>query len=468
MESMQRILFLGDSEVGVLDRMKERLSHSYNVDLIISCNPGAKILTLGQHLTRLLKTNGPVDQIFVFGLTCSIWKKISLTPEDDSLQVITWNSACNLSFIPVQMDAITRVAAKFNPAVRVYLVLPTMKDISTFNEAFLKRQGRSDLIPSLEQHPHLKRAFLNLKAREMFGKTVEIQSNNQHWFKKQIFSMKTVFDNYYNKKDQGNPHHQFWMGRSDRLNAQDLCYDGLHYTEAAFDEMFAILSLTNFKRRTQESRPATTATTPTTTTTTSVIVEEVESVPGSSGIQSRIEYRPSQPQTVPSTKKRRTEGKSETRVYYSRAFKDSMNLGEQPSTSSKSIPFQQRGGEKVNKGKGSFTGCPLTSTSKTKKSSGTETIPPTSSKSKVKRLQRPANRRRKIQRRVNRQQGDNTQSTVNNPSTLTPDVLTEFSVFSAVHSTQIWKFAKEKGISKEIALQEFSKVFKQVTEMDPQ
>ncbi|KAL7648325.1 UNVERIFIED_CONTAM: hypothetical protein RMT77_000231 [Armadillidium vulgare] len=144
-----------------------------------------------------------------------------------------------------------------------------------------------------------------------------------------------------------------------------------------------------------------------------------------------------------------------------------MNLGEQPSTSSKSFPFQQREGEKVNKEKGSFTGCPLT-TSKTKKSSGTETIPPTSSKSKVKRLQRPANRRRKIQRRVKRQQGNNTQSTVNNPSTLTPAVLSEFSVFSAVHSTQIWKFAKEKGISKEIALQEFIKVFKQVSEMDPQ
>src|ERR1700755_3638024 len=240
-----------------------------------------------------------------------------------------------MSLVPVQMDTINRIATKFNPNVMVYLVIPTMKDIASFNEAFLNRQGRSDLIPSLEQQPHLQRAFINLKAREMFGKTVELQGTNQPWFRKQTFSMKSVFDSYYNKKDQGNPHHQFWMGRSDRLNALDLCNDGLHYTEAAFDEMFANLSLTNFKRRTQESRLATTATTPTTTSTTSVIVEEVESVPGSSGIQSRIEYRPRQPQRVPSTKKRRTEGKSETRVYYSRAFRDSMNLGEQPSTSSK-------------------------------------------------------------------------------------------------------------------------------------
>ncbi|KAL7631710.1 UNVERIFIED_CONTAM: hypothetical protein RMT77_017986 [Armadillidium vulgare] len=470
MERMQKVLFLGDSEVGILDRMREQLRQCYNVDLYISCNPSAKILTLGQHLTHFQKTNGPVDQIYIFGLTCSIWKKISLTPEDGSPQVITWNSASNLSFVPVQMDAITRVAAKFNPTVRVYLVIPTMKDIASFNEAFLNRQGRSDLIPSLEQQPHLQRAFLNLKAREMFGKTVELQGTNQPWFRKQTFSMKSVFDSYYNKKDQGNPHHQFWMGRSDRLNALDLCNDGLHYTEAAFDEMFAILSLTNFKRRTQDYRPAATTTTPTTTTTTSVIVEEVESVPGPSGIQRRIEYRHSQPRTIPSTNKIQTKGKSETRVYYSRAFVDSMGLGEQPSTSFESS--QLHDGRKTNEQKGAFPDCPLT-TSTAKKSSKTETLPPASStastsKSKVKRLQRPANRRRKMRRRAVRQQESNKQSTGNKPSTSMPTISSEFTTFATVQTLKIWKFAKEKSISKEIALQELIRVFNQVSEMAPQ
>src|ERR1700755_1905640 len=98
-----------------------------------------------------------------------------------------------MSLVPVQMDTINRIATKFNPNVMVYLVIPTMKNIASFNEAFLNRQGRGDLIPSLEQHPHLQRAFLNLKAREMFGKTVELQDNKFTWFNKKIFAMKMVF-----------------------------------------------------------------------------------------------------------------------------------------------------------------------------------------------------------------------------------------------------------------------------------
>src|ERR1700755_2531140 len=127
------------------------------------------------------------------------------------------------------------------------------------------------------------------------------------------------------------------MGGSDRLGAEDLCYDGLHYTETTFKEMFAFLSLSNFQRRTQDPRPATKPI-PTTTTTTSVIVEEVESVPGPSGIQGRLEYRPSQPAAVPSsTLPKRTKGKPKARVFYhSRTFVNSMGMDEQNTTASES------------------------------------------------------------------------------------------------------------------------------------
>ncbi|KAL7631850.1 UNVERIFIED_CONTAM: hypothetical protein RMT77_017837 [Armadillidium vulgare] len=222
MAGTKNILFLETSEVGMLESVKEQMRQMHNINLFISCHPGATLLDLGQYLTNFLKSNGPLDQIYIFALTCSIWKKMFLTTEDKYIEVITWNPTCNLSYVPVQMDAISRIAACRNHAVKIYLVIPTMKDIATFNETFLRRKGRSDLIPLLEQPPQFQRSFLNIKAREVFGKTVELQNTNLTWFKKQTFSMKTVIDRYYNTKNQANPHHKFWMGASDRLDALDL------------------------------------------------------------------------------------------------------------------------------------------------------------------------------------------------------------------------------------------------------
>src|ERR1044072_4743562 len=129
MES-RRILMLGNSEVGILSRLKERLQREYDIDLFISCQSGAKLMSLGQNLTHFLKSNGPVDQIYIFGLTCSICKKISLTSEDQSIQIITWDPVSNMSPVIVQMNTINRIATKFNPHVMVYFVIPTMKDIA--------------------------------------------------------------------------------------------------------------------------------------------------------------------------------------------------------------------------------------------------------------------------------------------------------------------------------------------------
>ena len=461
----ERILVIGTSEVRVLENLIEQLQRIYDINLFVLCYPGATLLTIGQHLTRFLKSHGAMDQIYIFGLTCSIWKKMPLNSEEKPIQAITWDPVCNLSYVPIQMDAITRIAARYNPAVRVYLVIPIMKDIATFNDTFLKRKGRSDLIPLLEQHPQFKRDFLNIKAREMFGKTVEIQGNNQPWFQKRTFSMKAVFDRYYNRKGQSNPHHKFWMGGSDRLGAEDLCYDGLHYTETTFKEMFAFLSLTNFQQRTQDPRPATNPI-PTTTTTTSVIVEEVESVPGPSSIQGRLEYRPSQPAALPSsTPPKRTKGKPKARVFYrSRTFKNSMGLGEQPASTSESP--RPRDGVKSQKKRGS----PMdgSSNSKTKKSRTTNTLPTTptasTSKSKVKGLRR-FDKRKRMQRQDHVSEGT---SNNNKPTTSTSAITPEFTTLTTVHITKLWNSAKERGISREAALKEFNRVFEQVTAMDHQ
>jgi len=453
MAGTKNILFLGTSEVGMLENMKEQMRQIYNVNLFIACHPGATLLDLGQYLTNFLKSNEPLDQIYIFALTCSIWKKMSLTTEDQSIKVITWNPTCNLSFVPVQMDAISRIAARRNPAVKVYLVIPTMKDIATFNETFLHRKGRSDLIPLLEQQPQFQRSFLNIKAREVFGKTVELQNTNLTWFKKQTFSMKTVFDRYYNGKNQANPHHKFWMGASDKLDALDLCYDGLHYTKTAFMEMFAMLSLSNFQRRTQDPRPDIPTTS---TTTTSVIVEEMEAVPGPSGIQGRIEYRPHPPRTIPSTPTKQAPKKSSTRVFYSRTFKGSTGLKERLSTPSKS--FGKRS---------SIPDCPQ-STSATKKSRVTTPTTPTTSKAKpkLKGLAR-FNKRKQAKRQNPVSEEPPRMPKVNQPQPSTSSTVSaELTTFTTVQVTKLWKFAKERNISKEIVLKELNRVFEQVTDMD--
>src|SRR6201990_2742537 len=122
--------------------------------------------------------------------------------------------------------------------------------------------------------------------------------------------------------------------------------------------------------------------------------------------------------------------------------------------------------------KGSLTTCPTT-TSKSKKSGPTKTTPPTSTttssnvKPKVKRLQTRYNPRRKMLRRLAKQKGTSLNSTSNNPPPTPSTTTLELATLATFHISKIWKFVKDKGITKEVALQELNRVINQVSEMDP-
>ncbi|KAL7633224.1 UNVERIFIED_CONTAM: hypothetical protein RMT77_016328 [Armadillidium vulgare] len=82
----ERILVIGTSEVRVLENLIEQLQRIYEINLFVLCYPGATLLTIGQHLTRFLKSHGAMDQIYIFSLTCSIWKKMPLNSEEKPFQ----------------------------------------------------------------------------------------------------------------------------------------------------------------------------------------------------------------------------------------------------------------------------------------------------------------------------------------------------------------------------------------------
>jgi len=56
-DKMQGLLFLGTSEVGVLERIREQLKQINETNIFVSCNSGANLLLLGQRLTHFLTSS---------------------------------------------------------------------------------------------------------------------------------------------------------------------------------------------------------------------------------------------------------------------------------------------------------------------------------------------------------------------------------------------------------------------------
>ena len=237
MDNRRKFLFLGDSEVTTLMAIVPELQRRWNAAIRVQGYPGKDLTALGRHITHELKMGHGFDYIFLFGLTCHVWTKVNLFPDGQGPQVISNRPSANLSLLPAFLDATSRVVSKLSPGAVLYLVVPSAKDIYSFNVNYLTKKGLEHLIPDLDTHPLLNRSYLATKARAIqLDMESRLINPNIWWKNKHIISMNDVFDFHWraNKVPEPFPTSVYLNGQTDILEAWDLLYDGLHYTPDCF------------------------------------------------------------------------------------------------------------------------------------------------------------------------------------------------------------------------------------------
>lgn len=249
----KNVLVIGDSQTDSIERLRQHLEELYDINLYVRTRSGATLLDIGQALNKIYRRERVrFDFIYIFGLTCFMWSKEKIHEIDAHFNFITWNPACNLSLMPATIDAIVHEAQAHYKEVKVFLMIPPIRDIATLNEQHLKVQKRKDLLDAVRQHPLLSRQALSEKARLLYQESLHLMDRKCYWKGKRTFSLASVFDNYY--QDEVNPHEEFFSGLTDRLLASDMTYDGLHYTEPFVKLLFEMLS--PYWSSTSAQRPA--------------------------------------------------------------------------------------------------------------------------------------------------------------------------------------------------------------------
>lgn len=256
------ILLLGDSEVAPIRGLKDELEELYDVRISWEYRPGRGIIDGAPMVTHTLRNNKDIDIIFLFGLTCFIWRKQVVTLSGTKYDMITINPGTNFTIFPAFMDSIHKMASIVNPKVKIYLVIPSIKDICTYNANRLIESKAGHLIPELENIREFSRAYLTEQARKVYVDSEGFLSNRLWWANKNTLAAHVVFNHYYYEAQpdltyQEFPHHLFLDGRVDKLTASELCYDGLHYTPEFFRVMFEYLSPLRITRRTTVPTPTT-------------------------------------------------------------------------------------------------------------------------------------------------------------------------------------------------------------------
>ena len=237
-----KILLFGNSELSSLTGIKRELETLNNIDIYLNFRPGRSFTQSLYQFSVAIQKLPPMDFIFIFGLSCSFWKKCTVTPQHQNLKAITFNDAFDLASIPPIMKKLHKVAIKKSPNVKIFLVLPSIKDIFTFNLHQFAKDNLTRFNSFLYDSPIFNQSYLNTKSRLVYNRSKDLMTSKYWWPGKHTFDIHAAFHLYYSERlpsGTDGPHYLFLHDKTNVLGAWDMLYDGLHYTQQAFRVMFS-------------------------------------------------------------------------------------------------------------------------------------------------------------------------------------------------------------------------------------
>ena len=145
-ESTQaNVLIVGYSEAIGFEDIVHRIKNQFLINLEIEGKRGTSLINV-QPLIKG-KMSELTDIVIITGLTCMSWKKVPFKDDDpNSPYLITFDETYNNHDVVSCMEDLVGECIQKNSDVKVYLLIPTVKDIFKFNRKLLTKQKANSFL----------------------------------------------------------------------------------------------------------------------------------------------------------------------------------------------------------------------------------------------------------------------------------------------------------------------------------
>ncbi|KAB7503167.1 hypothetical protein Anas_12895, partial [Armadillidium nasatum] len=227
------MLVVGSSEAGIFRTGHAFLRDEYNIAVYVVNHSGC---TLEQSLGLLKRAMKPhFDIVLVWALTPLAWIRTPIrTRGRREMTVFRPNPFFSINAIPGIMAQITTHAFSRNNQCRVYLVIPAVKDMYTFNQTRLIREWGPTYKDFLNDDDRLNPIVMNKHSCHVYEQFKSLGQDQFHWPGKLLMYGNFALNSYYGKYSrkykytkQKTPHAAYLCGESLSLNL-GLIPDGLH------------------------------------------------------------------------------------------------------------------------------------------------------------------------------------------------------------------------------------------------
>ncbi|KAL7640048.1 UNVERIFIED_CONTAM: hypothetical protein RMT77_009462 [Armadillidium vulgare] len=230
---MIHILVIGDSEVVAFRRATEELERRYLATFTFDAVPGRSIIDSNQALRQIFERH--IDVVFVLGLTCYFWHKVPMICSPH-VKLVTNNPNVRLESVSQFMQEAYHFCSMVNPWVKMYLVLPSVKNIYNFNVSIINKKYSSQakqLLSDMDKDFRFARTHLVSTARRIYSDQQLLHSEEYSWSGKNILMIHHALNHFVRDICRGPtrwaPHVKFLKGLDDNFNFSEMVSNGLHY-----------------------------------------------------------------------------------------------------------------------------------------------------------------------------------------------------------------------------------------------
>ncbi|KAL7641255.1 UNVERIFIED_CONTAM: hypothetical protein RMT77_008393 [Armadillidium vulgare] len=232
-------LVVGSSEVRMFMEGKELLNKEYGVDVRVEYKNGCTLdYCLGQVQRQMKPTT---HLIIVWAITPYGWRRHGIRTRGKP-EITIFRPAIYFSIrdIPRLMNQIVEYVYRINPKCLVYLAIPAIKDLYTFNQTRIVRTWGRDYRDFLKDHTDFNPKQMRKHSVYVYDQFASLCKETYYWEGKHLIYGNSALNCYIKKrpdaahhKRRGVEHVNYLQGITNILNS-DLLPDGLHGNQLFF------------------------------------------------------------------------------------------------------------------------------------------------------------------------------------------------------------------------------------------
>ncbi|RXG61273.1 hypothetical protein Avbf_16185, partial [Armadillidium vulgare] len=175
-----------------------------------------------------------IPVVLLLGLTCFSWTLQPLFRSTSIVNLVAVRSEADYTVIPAFMNEVIQHCTSLNENCRIYLVIPSIKDMYRYNLRRLERNDLGEYVPVLDKDGRFNKGMLNEAVRWVYKQQCELKKDGYCWREKRFLMMNHAL-NFHTESVLGwstsrGPYVKFLKSLTGSLQYEAMIHDGLHYT----------------------------------------------------------------------------------------------------------------------------------------------------------------------------------------------------------------------------------------------